>query len=87
MTDVQPVPVAWPNPAHDHFSIRANSENSNKNHVVIVTDLTGKVVYTNTYKPAGGIITVTPGSPLKPGLYMFKVTSDGYEQSGKLIIQ
>jgi hypothetical protein len=44
-------------------------------------------VYTNTYKPAGGIITVTPGSPLKPGLYMFKVTSEGYEQTGKLIIQ
>ena len=87
MTDVQPVPVAWPNPAHDHFSVRANSENSNKNHVVIITDLTGKVVYTNTCKPAGGIITITPGSPLKPGLYMFKVTSEGYEQTGKLIIQ
>lgn len=87
MTDVQPVPVAWPNPAHDHFSVRVNSEYSNKNHVVIITDLTGKIMYTNTYKPTGGIITIAPNSPLKPGLYMFKVTSEGYEQTGKLMIQ
>jgi hypothetical protein len=87
MTDAQSAPVAWPNPAHDHFSIRVNNANSNRDHVVIVTDLTGKVMYKNTYKPANGIITVTPGSPLKPGLYMFKLFSEGYEQSGKLIIR
>ena len=79
--------MAWPNPAHDHFTVRVNNEYSNKNHQVVITDLTGKVMYTNTYKPANGIITVTPGQLLKPGLYMFKITSEGYKQSGKLMIR
>jgi type IX secretion system substrate protein len=87
MTDMQSIPVAWPNPAHDHFSVRVNNAFSSKNHVVTITDLTGKLMYTNYYKPANGIITVTPGSQLKPGIYMFKLTSEGYEQSGKLIIR
>lgn len=87
MTDEQSIPVAWPNPAHDHFSVRVNNGYSNKTHAVTITDLTGKVMYTNTYKPANGIITVTPGSSLKPGIYLYKLTSDGAEQSGKLIIR
>jgi hypothetical protein len=87
MTEAQSIPVAWPNPAHDHFSVRVNNEYGSKNHQVIITDLTGKIMYTNTYKPANGLITVTPAQQLKPGLYMFKITSEGYEQSGKLIIR
>lgn len=87
ITDVQRVAVAYPNPAHDHFSIRVNNEYNNKDHQVIITDLTGKVMYTNNYKPANGIITVTPAQFLKPGLYIFKITSEGYEQTGKLMIR
>jgi hypothetical protein len=87
MTEVQSIPVAWPNPAHDHFTVRVNNEYSNKDHQVIITDLTGKLMYTNTYKPANGLITVTPAQQLKPGLYIFKITSEGSEQSGKLMIQ
>jgi hypothetical protein len=87
MTEMQSIPVAWPNPAHDQFSVRVSEAYSNKNHQVIITDLTGKLMYTNNYKPANGIITVTPASPLKPGMYMFKLTSEGNEQSGKLIIR
>jgi hypothetical protein len=87
MNEAQSIPVAWPNPAHDQFSIRVTNEYSKKDLQVSITDLTGKVVYTNSYKPASGIITVTPAQPLKPGLYIFKVTSEGYEQSGKLMIQ
>lgn len=87
ITDVQSIPVAWPNPAHDHFSVRVNNAYSNKMYTMTITDLTGKVMYTNTYKPANGIITVTPGSPLKPGIYIYKLTGEGSEQSGKLIIR
>jgi hypothetical protein len=87
MAEAQSIPAAWPNPAHDYFSIRVNNEYSNKNHQVIITDLTGKIMYTNTYKPANGIITVTPAQQLKPGLYIFKLTSEGSEQSGKLMIR
>ncbi len=87
ITDMQSISVAWPNPAHDQFSVRVSEAYSNKNHQLIITDLTGKLMYTNYYKPANGIITVKPASPLKPGMYMFKLTSEGYEQSGKLIIR
>ncbi|THU34170.1 T9SS type A sorting domain-containing protein [Niastella caeni] len=87
ITEAQSIVAAWPNPAHDHFSVRVSNEYRDKNHVVTITDLTGKVMYTNTYKPANGIITVTPGSDLKPGFYLFKLTSEGYEQSGKVIIR
>lgn len=87
MNEEKSLAVAWPNPAHDHFSIKVGNEYSNKIHQVVITDLTGKLMYTNTYKPAGGIITVTPSQLLKPGMYIFKLTSEGYEQSGKLFIQ
>ncbi|HEY1199975.1 MAG TPA: T9SS type A sorting domain-containing protein [Niastella sp.] len=87
MNEEKSLAVAWPNPAHDHFSIKVNNEYANKMHQVVITDLTGKLMYTNTYKPAGGIITVTPAQQLKPGMYIFQLTSEGYEQSGKLFIQ
>jgi hypothetical protein len=81
------VAVAYPNPAYDHFYIRIPGDNNNKLHKVTVTDLAGQVVYTTSGIPANNIIKVTPGRVLKPGLYMFKVTSDGGEQSGKLMIR
>jgi hypothetical protein len=81
------IPVAYPNPAHDHFYIRVNSKNNNKNHVVIITDLTGKVIYTTSSKPANSVIAVVPVKPLKPGLYMFKITCEGSDQTGKVIVQ
>jgi hypothetical protein len=87
LSDIAKVLMAYPNPAHDHFNIRISGENNNKTHVVTITDLTGQLIYTTTSKPANSIITVTPNIRLKPGLYMFKVTSDGTEQTGKLMIQ
>ena len=86
-SNVAQVAVAYPNPAHDHFYIRINGDNNNKPYNIAVSDLAGKVVYTTTGTPANNIIKVTPGRILNPGLYMFKVTSDGFEQSGKLMIQ
>jgi len=87
LSDLVKVLAAYPNPAHDHFYIRVSGNNNNKTHVVAITDLTGQLIYTTSGKPANSIITVTPDRPLKPGLYMFKVTTDGSEQSGKLMIQ
>jgi hypothetical protein len=87
MNEEKSLVVAWPNPAHDHFSIKVSNAYANKMHQVVITDLTGKLIYSNTYKPAGGIITVTPGRQLNPGMYIFKLTGEGYEQSGKLFIQ
>lgn len=87
MNEEKSLAVAWPNPAHDHFSIKVNNEAANKMHQVVITDLTGKLMYTNKYKPAGGIVTITPAQLLKPGMYIFKLTSEGYEQSGKLFIK
>lgn len=87
MNEEKSLAMAWPNPAHDHFSIKVSNEYANKIHQVVITDLTGKVMYSNTYKPAGGIITVTPAQQLKSGMYIFKLTSEGYEQAGKLFIQ
>jgi hypothetical protein len=81
------VAVAYPNPAHDYFYIRISGDNSNKPYKVAVTDLAGQIVYTTTGIPANNIMKVTPGRVLKPGLYMFKVTSDGFEQTGKLMIR
>jgi hypothetical protein len=81
------VAVAYPNPAHDHFSIKVSNEYVNKTHQVVITDLTGKLMYSNTCKPADGIITVTPDRQLKPGMYIFKLTGEGYEQAGKLFIK
>jgi hypothetical protein len=87
ISDAENISVAWPNPAHDHFNIRVNSIGTNKNFVVTVSDITGHIIYSNTYRPANSIITVTHGKPLQPGLYMYKISSDGIEQTGKLIIQ
>jgi hypothetical protein len=87
MNEEKSLAVAWPNPAHDHFSIKVSNEYANKTHQVVITDLTGKLMYSNTYKPAGGIITVTPALQLKPGMYIFKLTGEGYEQAGKLFIK
>lgn len=87
MNEEKSLAVAWPNPAHDHFSVKVSNAYANKMHQVVITDVTGKVMYTNTYKPAGGIITVTPSQQLKPGMYIFKLTGEGYEQSGKLFIK
>ncbi|MFL5745306.1 MAG: T9SS type A sorting domain-containing protein [Niastella sp.] len=87
MSNTSQVAVAYPNPAHDHFYIRIGGDNANKLYKVAVTDLAGQVVYTTTGIPANNIIKVTPGRILKPGLYMFKVTGDGFEQAGKLMIQ
>jgi hypothetical protein len=87
MNEEKSLAAAWPNPAHGHFSIKVSHAYANKMHQVVITDLTGKLMYTNKYKPAGGIITVTPAQQLKPGMYIFKLTGEGYEQSGKLFIQ
>lgn len=78
--------VAYPNPAQDHFYIKVQADN-NSMYAVTITDITGKPVYATTVKPANNIITVTPGVSLKPGLYMFKIASNGNEQSGKLMIK
>jgi len=80
------VAVAYPNPAHDHFYIRISGV-SNKPFKVTVSDLAGQVVYSTAGIPANNIIKVSPGRVLKPGLYLFKVTCDGFEQSGKLMVQ
>jgi hypothetical protein len=87
MNEEKNLATAWPNPAHDQFSIRVNNAYANKMHQVVITDLTGKLMYTNKYKPGGGIIKVIPAQLLKPGMYIFKLTSEGYEQSGKLFIK
>jgi hypothetical protein len=87
MLEPQSVAVAWPNPAHDQFNIRVDDDYNNKTHQLIITNLTGKVMYRNTYKPVNGNITVTPAMPLTPGLYIFKLNCEGYEQSGKLRIR
>ena len=87
LSNVSQVAVAYPNPAHDHFYIRISGDNINKLYKVAVTDLAGQVVYTTNVIPANNIMKVAPGRVLKPGLYMFKVTSDGFEQTGKLMIQ
>jgi hypothetical protein len=82
---VQSVPVAYPNPAHDHFYLRVSNPNTTASYTVTITDLTGQVVFTSASKPAGGIITVSINRPLKPGLYMYKL--NGTDQTGKLMIQ
>ncbi|MBO9204450.1 MULTISPECIES: T9SS type A sorting domain-containing protein [Niastella] len=87
LSDVLKVATAYPNPAHDHFYIRITGDNNNQPHKIAVTDLTGKLVYSSTGIPVNNIIKVTPAQVLKPGLYVFKVTSNGTEQTGKLMIQ
>lgn len=87
LNNAMQVAVAYPNPAHDHFYIRISNDNRTRPYQVTVTDLAGKLVYTTTGIPANNLIKVTPGRLLKPGLYMFKVSGDGFEQSGKLMIQ
>lgn len=76
--------VAYPNPAHDHFSIRVQHDNM---YVVTISNLTGQVAYTGTLTSVNNILTVIPGKALKPGWYMFKIASNGNEQSGKLLIK
>jgi hypothetical protein len=87
LSALQSVPVAYPNPAHNYFNLRSNSLNNNNDYTVTITDLTGKIIAISKHKPAGGIITVQINSPLKPGLYMYKLSGTDTEQTGKLMIQ
>jgi hypothetical protein len=87
LSALQSVPVAYPNPAHSYFNLRSNNLNNNNDYTVTITDLTGKIISVTRHKPAGGVITVSLNSPLKPGLYMYKLSSTDTEQSGKLMIQ
>lgn len=87
LSAAQNMPVAYPNPAHDHFNIAVNDISSNNNCMVTITDLTGRIIFTATCKPANNIITVVPVKPLKPGLYLFKITGESRGRTGKLMIQ
>jgi hypothetical protein len=85
--DLPEVPVAYPNPAKDHFSLRMTDINNNTNYAVTISDLAGKMVYTGSHRPANNIITVHTGNNLLSGVYIVTVNTATRKQFVKLVIQ
>jgi hypothetical protein len=85
--DLPAIPVAYPNPARDHFSLRLTDINNNTRYAVRIADLAGKIVYTGSHQPVNNIITVHTGNKLVPGVYMVTVNTATRTHLVKLVIQ
>jgi len=84
-TQTQTVLVAYPNPARQQFVIQVGGA-GNTAYELLVTDLSGKPVYHNTYQSVNNLIGVTLSRVLSPGTYMLKLTGNNTTQFGKIMI-
>jgi hypothetical protein len=69
--------TAYPNPTNDNVTVSLNEK---ENGSIVVTDLTGKVVFNNALSLMNGQATVNM-SNLQSGMYIFNVTLDNGKTS------
>jgi len=75
----------YPNPANGQFTIEMPG-NSMESIRVSIFDLTGRMVYEQTYKDHSGNLIIDPGN-LFSGIYFVKVSSESYSKSIKLVVE
>lgn len=77
----------YPNPASNQFTIDFNLTTSS-DVVVNLTDITGKVVYSNNLgnKPAGKNSVVVNTEDLNNGIYMYTVNANGKKITRRIVI-
>lgn len=76
----------YPNPATDHFTIQPGSGISGSC-VVSLIDLSGRAVFSLQATAADGLVPITIGSRLTPGIYLVRVVTSTRAVSGKIFIQ
>lgn len=77
----------YPNPAKRYVEVRFNLDEATESGFV-VTDLTGRVVYSESHHLAQGFVNkVVQLGDLKPGIYLFTVRSEKGSISRKLVIE
>ena len=69
--------TAYPNPTNDNVTVNLNEK---ENGTIVVTDLTGKVVFNNALSLMNGQATVNM-SNLQSGMYIFNVTLENGKTS------
>lgn len=74
----------YPNPAKNKTTIQWNS-NSTANAAIVITDITGKKVYSNTVKATHE--TEIDLSQLRKGLYFINISSENNQQTQKLVVE
>lgn len=75
----------YPNPANGQFTIEV-AGNSIESIRVSLFDLTGRMVYDQTYKDHSEKLIIDPGN-LSTGIYLVKVYSGNFSKSIKLVVE
>jgi hypothetical protein len=77
----------YPNPVHDIATVDISTEKSNTNLMVVITDISGKVVYKKNFvSPVTNIKNEVNMSNLIKGTYIVTVYFDGMaKQSVKVV--
>ncbi len=83
--EVQSALVAYPNPARQQFVVQVSGA-GNRPYELVVSDLSGKPVYHNTYQSVNNLIGVTLDRVLSPGTYLIKLSGNNTTQFGKIMI-
>jgi hypothetical protein len=77
-----------PNPANNDVSVLIDTKESVKNARLIVTDLTGKVVFSSAVNVNGGLNAYTINtSSVAAGTYVVTLTNGAWKATEKLIVQ
>jgi len=72
----------FPNPTSNHFTIALGS--NNKNILVVITDVTGKIIYTATTIETRNIKVDTKG--FAEGIYIVRIQSADFTETRKLMV-
>jgi len=77
--------IIYPNPATNNFRIEF-PEISESESVLNIYNITGQIIYSETFPPYNRVITVTGLSSLSPGFYIVKVKRGNYTSTFRLVI-
>ena len=77
---------AYPNPTRGSFQLHLASGASARSATVVLRDVTGRVVLTQT-QPLNGADLTIDATTLKAGLYMVQVTTPEAVQTSRVVVQ
>ena len=78
----------YPNPVHDIATVDISTGKSNTNLMIVITDISGKVVYKKNFvSPINNIKDDVNMSNLIKGLYIVTVYFDGVEKQSVRVVK
>jgi len=82
----KPVLAVFPNPFNEVLQVQIFNEQAGKAHLII-TDLQGRVVYSNTMEMGSGLQTIALPNidSLKDGVYFMQTQINGHTAKTKLV--